>query len=95
MTTHAITLDQVSDPLTTRDVGYAAFCECDWRGDWHHADTQPSWPNDQAIDEAEQAASDEGDAHLAEHDDDPADILPGAAFLALPVPALDENGYAR
>lgn len=130
MTTHAITLDEITDH-DSPDVGFAAFCteECGWRGDWHHADDQPAYDRrdplsmDYAITQAEQSATDEGADHLAEvfgtcacgapmADTTPGgglrcadgcppvapeevDTMPAAVFLALPVPALDANGYAR
>lgn len=39
---HTVSYDEQSWPYTG---AYAikAFCDCGWAGDWHHADTQPSY----------------------------------------------------
>ena len=93
MHTHAISYESSTDPLSSLDIGYAAFCECGWRGDWHHADTQATWPDDPEVSAglAEDLAQFDADEHL----DEVAPAPDLGAFRALGgPPAVDPSGYA-
>lgn len=90
--THEISFDRI-DEHGGPDVAFAAFCGCGWRGDWQHADTQVTWPDDPEISAglAEDLAQFDADEHL----DEVAPAPDLGAFRALSgPPALDPSGYA-
>ena len=61
---HTISIDLISDD--DGDNAFAAFCDgpgCSWRGDWHHADSEPGYPAPDAYDAAHARAVADGAEH--------------------------------